>query len=363
MERGREKLTPLSLLRLPLKRMRDLIVVTDLQLRTPNLQPDHWQRPSKDQPLICTLSIRTDVDQEAQQDNLLQDSLNYGTVTKAIETYIANLQPPPTQEEEGIPLEVLAEEIAKVVLFQASAPNVRLELRRPRSLLTADSVGVTIYRSRSDYTSPSSKPSFSSSLPSLDQYTLLSTSTAPRNDILFVRGLRRYIIIGLNPCERLDEQEVIVDLEFSAPDDEMRLTNGARAGWAGWRSMVKQLESVSCADLIRRTILTDLASLNTASLDVRTAYYRTHHDLSRSNDHCPTSSLSLSSYLERPSNNSSSCETSRPHVCETPLGSSHSISIRFLPFYCHRSRSFHFFNSIATAHCLPWTRNKHRGSC
>jgi len=230
--------------------MRDLIVVTDLELRTPYLQVDHWQRPSKEQPLVCTLSIRTDVDQEAQQDNLLQDSLNYGTVTKAIESYIANLPPPlKEEEEEGTPLEVLAEEIAKVVLFKASAPNVRLELRRPRALLTADSVGVTIYRSRSDYSSSSSKLPLSSSTSSppssLDQYTLLSTSTALQKDILFVRGLRRYIIIGLNPCERLDEQEVIVDLEFSAPPDEMRLANGARAGWFGWRSMVKQLESVS----------------------------------------------------------------------------------------------------------------------
>jgi len=218
--------------------MRDLITVTDLELRTSSLQVDHWQRPAKEQPLVCTLSIRTDVDSEAEQDNLLQDSLNYGTVTKSIESFISQLEPAKEEEQGGLSLEFLAEEIAKVILFQANAPNVHLELRRPRALLTADCIGVSITRSRSDYSSSTSQTPFS-----LDNYSLLSASEAPRSDTFFIRGLRRYIIIGLNPCERLEEQEVIVDLDFYSNGYEM--INNARAGWRGWRSMVKQVESVS----------------------------------------------------------------------------------------------------------------------
>ncbi|GAA5913919.1 hypothetical protein JCM5296_000296 [Sporobolomyces johnsonii] len=247
--------------------MRDLITVTDLQLRTPALERDLWQRPAKQQPLVCSLSIRTDVAAEADSDSLLTDSLNYGTVTKAIEGHVAKLRAPEPaaspDQEEGLPLEVLAEELAKVILFQANAPNVRLELRRPRALLTAESVGVTITRSRSDYTPPTSP---SSSKPLASEYTLRPDTPALQSDFLFIHALRRLIIIGLNPGELVDEQEVIVDLEFGADEMNVRLANGARAGWAGWRKMVRQVEShlSTSAPLTIEHITTSLAKIITA---------------------------------------------------------------------------------------------------
>ncbi|BGP24100.1 folic acid synthesis protein [Rhodotorula toruloides] len=219
----------------------DVIRVTDLVLRTPALAPDHWQRSHKDQPLVCSLEIHTHVDDEADTDNLLADSLNYGTVTKHVERHVRELTVSSSAGEgelSGIPLEVVAEQLAKVVIFRAKAPNVRLELRRPRALLAADSIGVVLSRSRSDYSVPSSD----SPSDSLDTYILLSTATSFANDTLFVRELRRQVIIGLNPCERLDEQEVIVDLEFAAPEDGMIASNGARMGWLGWRGAVKRAE-------------------------------------------------------------------------------------------------------------------------
>ncbi|GAA6012960.1 hypothetical protein JCM11491_000921 [Sporobolomyces phaffii] len=244
--------------------MRDLITVTDLELRSSSLDVDHWQRAHKAQPLLCTLAIRTDVDSEAEQDNLLQDSLNYGTVTKAIEAFVDDLAP-----GSELALEFVAEELAKVVLFHANAPNVRLELRRPRALLTADCIGVSITRSRSDYSRSAPLPLGPSGPPPaapLAEFVLLSASPAPKDDTLFVRGLRRYIIIGLNPCERIDEQEVIVDLEFYADQNDMRLANGARAGWTGWRGMVKQLEAhlSTSAPLTIELITTSLARMITA---------------------------------------------------------------------------------------------------
>lgn len=213
---------------------RDLISITALSLRTPSLASDLWQRPSKSQPLLVSLSIATDVRAEASADSLLGDSLNYGTVTKAIEKAVSEL--PPSLDAEGLPLEVLAELLAKVVLFKAKAPNVRLELSRPRALLSAESIGVEIYRSTSDYLPDSSE--------SPNTFILDPKSTSPRGDRLFVRALRRSIIIGVNQCEREDEQEVIADFDFFAGDMTNRLASGARAGWEGWRKVVKQLESV-----------------------------------------------------------------------------------------------------------------------
>ncbi|BGO98814.1 trifunctional dihydropteroate synthetase [Rhodotorula toruloides] len=240
----------------------DVIRVTDLVLRTPALAPDHWQRPHKDQPLVCSLEIHTHVDDEADTDNLLADSLNYGTVTKHVERHVRELAVSSSAGEgelSGIPLEVVAEQLAKVVIFRAKAPNVRIELRRPRALLTADSVGVVLSRSRSEY----SLPSADSPSDSLDAYTLLPTATSPANDTLFVRQLRRHVIIGLNPCERHDEQEVIVDLEFAAPDDGMIASNGARMGWLGWRGAVKRAEEhfTATKPLTIESIVVSLSSL------------------------------------------------------------------------------------------------------
>ncbi|BGO90986.1 hypothetical protein NBRC10512_002256 [Rhodotorula toruloides] len=240
----------------------DVIRVTDLVLRTPALAPDHWQRPHKDQPLVCSLEIHTHVDDEADTDNLLADSLNYGTVTKHVERHVRELAVSSSVGEgelSGIPLEVVAEQLAKVVIFRAKAPNVRIELRRPRALLTAESIGVVLSRSRSDY----SIPSADAPTDSLDAYTLLPTAASPANDTLFVRQLRRHVIIGLNPCERLDEQEVIVDFEFSAPDDGMIASNGARMGWLGWRGAVKRAEEhfTSTKPLTIESIVVSLSSL------------------------------------------------------------------------------------------------------
>ncbi|GAA5958110.1 hypothetical protein JCM10213_005177, partial [Rhodosporidiobolus nylandii] len=227
--------------------MRDEIRVTDLSLRTPSLAPDHWQRPQKPQPLLLTLSISTDVSGEASADDLLAESLNYGTVTKVVEAHVAGLAGKEDYGDEGIPLEELAEQLAGLILWKASAPNVLLELRRPRAHLRAESVGVRIFRSRTDYTlSPSASSLSSSAKPSPSDYTLRTDSPSLAKDTLFVRQLSRQIIIGLNPCEREDEQEVLVDLEFAADEMNVRLSNGARAGWVGWRGMVKKVEEVRC---------------------------------------------------------------------------------------------------------------------
>ncbi|GAA5994600.1 trifunctional dihydropteroate synthetase/dihydrohydroxymethylpterin pyrophosphokinase/dihydroneopterin aldolase FOL1 [Rhodotorula paludigena] len=239
---------------------RDLIRVSDLELRSPSLERDLWQRANKQQPLVCSLEIRTSVQTEADADNLHTDSLNYGTVTKAVEKHVASLSSP---SDEGLPLEVLAEQLCRVVLFGASAPNVRLELRRPRALLTAESVGVVLSRSRADYTLAPTPPTGSSGQPKSSEYTLRTDSPALKADTLFVRALRRQIIIGLNACERLDEQEVIVDLEFGADDMNTRLASGARAGWAGWRKTVKQIEQhlSTSGPLTIEHIVTSLSSL------------------------------------------------------------------------------------------------------
>ncbi|GAA5977696.1 hypothetical protein JCM11641_001381 [Rhodosporidiobolus odoratus] len=242
--------------------MRDEIRVTDLYLTTPALSRDHWQRANREQPLILSLEIKTDVSTEATTDSLLAQSLNYGTVAKVIEGHVASLAADDF-DQEGIALEVLAEQLARVILFKASAPNVLLELRRPRAHLRADSVGVRIRRSRSDYLVPSSPPPSAS----VNDLQLHPQSRARQDDTLFVSHLRRHIVIGLNACEREDEQEVVVDLDFGAPPTDKMSTatvlQGGRGGWKGWKGMVKKVEEhlTASAPLTIEHICTSVAQL------------------------------------------------------------------------------------------------------
>lgn len=210
-----------------------MIAVTGLQLRTASLQPDLWLRPDKDQPLVCSLKVETTIHQEADADNLLAESLNYGSITKAIEAHVAQLP-----EGANLALQVVAERIARVVLFECHAPNVNLELERPRALLTAAAVGVSIHRTRDDYCDDRVSSSAQ----------LKPTATNPNQDTLYIRQLERHIIIGLNPGERLDEQKVLVDLEFKHEPTTSDMT--ARPGWQGWRGAVKRVEQVRQLSLL-----------------------------------------------------------------------------------------------------------------
>ncbi|GAA6039133.1 hypothetical protein JCM8097_005342 [Rhodosporidiobolus ruineniae] len=255
--------------------MRDEIRVTDLQLTSPALARDHWQRPSKQQPLVCSLLILTNVDQEADSDSLLNDSLNYGTVTKCIEHHVASLAP--ASDPDGLPLEVLADQLAQVVLFKANAPNVTIDLRRPRAHLRAQSVGVVLARSRSDYDLAPTSSSSSSSAPSPADWVLRPDAPNLNNDRLVVHALSRQIIIGLNACEREDEQEVLVDLDFYPDPMNVRLANGARAGWADWRVAVKQVEQhlSTSGPLTIEHICTSLSRLITTPPSSPSAYSQT----------------------------------------------------------------------------------------
>lgn len=255
--------------------MRDQISITDLELRTEYLERDLWNRKLKLQPLNLNLKIKTTVIDEALTDSLLEESLNYGKVTKVIEKVIKDLDSLiPNQSIEGvevveskeIPLEVIGELLCKFIIFKGKAPNVELELTRPRALLTSKNIGIKLFRSKSDYLSPSPSSSSATTTPIEPQdYILSPHSLSPSNDKFFITDLRRLIIIGVNDCERLDEQEVILNLEFSIPTLPQDMssciaytgTGLGRIGWKGWREVIKKVESVSLYFFPLSSSLTD----------------------------------------------------------------------------------------------------------
>lgn len=234
-----------STLPLPCTRMSDVISVTELHLRSSRLEPDLWQRPHKLQPVVVSLQVYTNIDNEAHCDNLLAESLNYGAITKQLELEFDQLERA-NESDDQLGLEIVAELLAHAVLFKCHAPNVTLQVERPRALLTASAVGLSITRAKSDYLAVE---------PHRSDLALAADNLAA--DTFYIRQLRHQIIIGLNPGERIDQQEVIVDLEFKHDPIDLDCADMhyllprevVRPGWQGWRGAVKRVEQVSTRSL------------------------------------------------------------------------------------------------------------------
>jgi dihydroneopterin aldolase/2-amino-4-hydroxy-6-hydroxymethyldihydropteridine diphosphokinase/dihydropteroate synthase len=103
-------------------------------------------------------------------------------------------------------LEHLAENVAATVLGpDLGAGWVKVVVEKPRALLRADVVGIAITRKkRKD-----------------------GVVVAEGGDRVFVKDLRLVTIIGVNPCERVDKQEVVINLT-------LHMDGAADPRWCWW---------------------------------------------------------------------------------------------------------------------------------
>ncbi|KAJ3326466.1 trifunctional dihydropteroate synthetase [Blyttiomyces sp. JEL0837] len=175
----------------------DKIVVRNLQVRN-ILGVDAWER-SKKQPLTITLIIYTDISKSGGHD-LLSDSINYGTVTKAVEKF--------SETSKYRSLEALAIGIARTCIFDCGADLVTVRIEKPRALLHSVGAGVEITRSRKEIEETN-----------LIQKPMMETSATLVEDVegddaIFIRELGLQTIIGVNAWERLDRQRVLIDMKI-----------------------------------------------------------------------------------------------------------------------------------------------------
>ncbi|KAK6337748.1 trifunctional dihydropteroate synthetase [Orbilia brochopaga] len=160
----------------------DYIIVNELTLPA-IVGHDAWHRP-KLQPVTVSLRIKTSVGLAGSTDHLAH-SINYGSVCKAATKAI--------QENEFSSLEHLAESLAGIILgdeLRAEWVNVKVE--QPKSLLRADAAGLEIIR-RKD-------------------------GVREGRDKITIKDLKVATIIGVNACERLERQQVIINLTLYKPE-------------------------------------------------------------------------------------------------------------------------------------------------
>ncbi|KAF3923183.1 hypothetical protein ABW20_dc0109266 [Dactylellina cionopaga] len=159
----------------------DFIIVNDLTLPAITGH-DAWHRP-KLQPICVSLRIKTSVGLAGSTDHLAH-SINYGTVCKAAAKAL--------QEKNYDSLEHLAETLAGIVLGdELRGEWISVKVEQLKSLLRADAAGLEIVR-RKD-------------------------GVREVQDKVLIKNLKVATIIGVNDCERLERQQVIINLTLYKP--------------------------------------------------------------------------------------------------------------------------------------------------
>ncbi len=121
--------------------MPDFIDITDLHMRTIiGINPD--ERVNK-QDVYVNVTLETDCRPAAASDDIT-DAVNYRDLCKNIIDLV--------EGSKFLLVEKMADEIARVCLADERVPWVRVKVDKPGALRFAQSVGVTIERTRDDVT-------------------------------------------------------------------------------------------------------------------------------------------------------------------------------------------------------------------
>lgn len=143
---------------------------------------DSWAR-HKPQPVILSLYLKTSVALAGSTDHLPY-SIHYGHVCKAVSTLV--------ESKNFQNIEHLAEEVGSLALGEELHGEwVKVIVEKPRTLLRADAAGISIVR-RKD-------------------------GMRETEDTVFVKCLRVVTIIGVNPQEREERQNVVLNLTLHKP--------------------------------------------------------------------------------------------------------------------------------------------------
>lgn len=120
--------------------MPDQIQISDLLLRT--IIGINDEEREKRQDVLINLTMQVDLREAGRSDDI-SDAVNYRTITKEIIDLIENSQ--------FQLVEKMADEVAKICLKDERVQQTIVRIEKPGALRFARSVGVTVERTREDY--------------------------------------------------------------------------------------------------------------------------------------------------------------------------------------------------------------------
>lgn len=176
----------------------DRVLVNSLQISQLTLSPAPWA-DHKEQLALLDVAVKTDTSKAGATDNL-EFSISYAAIAKHLRNYFTKDNFP---ADRPLSAYTLAEEAAKRLLFHLDPPlsktdSVCVSVHIPEALLHGGKLVAKIERSLQDYSSTKQ---------------LLHDSQRARNDSLGIQDFHISTVIGLNDCERLQEQPLVVEVE------------------------------------------------------------------------------------------------------------------------------------------------------
>ena len=117
--------------------MKDIIYIKDLRVQT-IIGIFGWERKIR-QVVSIDIEISTDCKKSAETDDI-KDTLNYKTVVKHIEKFVAG--------SSFQLVETMAEKISEIILTEYKVPWVEVKVNKPGAISIAQDVGVIIRRDR-----------------------------------------------------------------------------------------------------------------------------------------------------------------------------------------------------------------------
>ncbi len=120
----------------------DKIIIRDLLLRgILGINPD--ERVNK-QDILINVVMYADISAAATSDNI-EDAVNYKSITKRIISHV--------EDSSDMLVEKLVTDIARLIVTEYPVERVQVRVEKPGALRFAESVGIEIDRSRSDFQS------------------------------------------------------------------------------------------------------------------------------------------------------------------------------------------------------------------
>lgn len=118
----------------------DKIFIKDLLLR--GIIGINDEERVKKQDILVNVVMFADTQAAAKSDSIV-DAVNYRTITKGIIQHV--------EGSSNFLVEKLANDIAQLIITEYGVERVQVRLEKPAALRFAESVGVEIERSKSDY--------------------------------------------------------------------------------------------------------------------------------------------------------------------------------------------------------------------
>ncbi len=202
-----------------LNRQLDTVYLRDLELSA-IIGPDAWNRPDKSQPIILSLQLQIDNTSTGNQDDI-QNCFSYGQICKDVTAKLHG--------KTFASIDHLTSELAGLA-DNWPGEILKLQTLAPKGMVRVEGGFGKEFSLRRVETKTHG-------------WKTLNWHVMTHEWV--VKGLKLACIIGVNPHERLEKQNVSIDLRIQSEAEVADYTLQIKGGFETWRQLVKQISDVS----------------------------------------------------------------------------------------------------------------------